>query len=151
MVGVLKQPIIDTKNGKVAGFLVGHGFLTISRGAVASDDIIGYDDARVMVQSEQSVRQVDDEPKIAKIIKQKILVHGAKVITADGKFLGRADDLLIDTDSDMVIRYYVHSLVQDRIIAAESIIRIEKRGIIVDDNISLAGVGGVEAELTSGS
>ena len=132
-IGVLRDPIIDPANGKIVGYFFGQGFMFMKQVILAADDIVGYDEQRIVVQKVDVARQAHEEPKINGVLEQKIPVLGAHVITESGRNLGRANDLLLDTELNMVVRYYVHGLMQDRIIAAEHIIRIEKRGIIIDD------------------
>lgn len=144
-IGILRDPIIDPANGKLAGFFYGQGFLYLQQAAIAADDIVGYDEGRVVVQKEDIALAVNDEPKLKKIVKQKIGILGAQVLTESGKRLGRANDLLLDTELNMIVRYYVHGLLSDRIIAAEHVVEITKRGIIVDDTAPAAAA--VEAEV----
>jgi uncharacterized protein YrrD len=148
-IGVIRDPIINSENGKLHGYFFGHGFLHMKQDLLAADDIVGYDDARIVVQQPDVVRKIEDEPRIGEILKKKIPVLGAHVITESGKNLGRANDLLLDTQMNMIVRYYVHGMLQDRIIPAEHVIAIEKRGIIVNDMAPAAGAVAAEAEPTA--
>lgn len=143
--GVLRDPIIDPSNGKVVGYFVGYGFMSMKQCALLAEDIVGYDEARVIIQGQKSLQPLEEVPQLRKIANKKIPVLDAKVITESGKQLGRANDLLIDTDLHMVVRYYVHGLMNDRIIAAEQVNRIEKHGIIVDDTAPAAPAAAAEA------
>ena len=142
--GVLRDPIIDPANGKVVGYFIGHGPLFWQQDILASDDIAGYDETRVVVHRNDVIRVAKEEPKIREILDHKIAVLGANVLTESGQHLGRANDLLLDTELSMVIKYYVHGLMQDRIISAEHVIAIDKRGIIVDDVATNAAVAAAE-------
>jgi uncharacterized protein YrrD len=144
-IGVLRDPIIDPANGKLAGFFFGRGFMFMKQSAIAADDIVGYDDARVMVQNAEIARSIKEEPRIQKIVSAKTGVLGAKVFTESGRYLGRANDLLLDTELNMIVRYYVHGLLRDRIIPAEHVVEITKRGIIVDDTAPSAAAIAAEA------
>ncbi len=131
--GIVRDPIIDPSNGKVIGYFFGHGFLHMRQDVLAADDITAYDPTRLVVNSFDVIRKAEDEPKIRAILKKKIAVLGAHVLTESGKRLGRANDLLLDSELSMIVKYYVHGMLDDRIIPAEHVISIEKRGIIVDD------------------
>lgn len=144
-VGAIRDPIIDPANGKLFGYFIGHGFLNFKQAVLAADDIVGYDPDRIIVQRADVTRQPEEEPKIRQILNKKILVYGAKVLTESGKLLGRANDLLLDTELSMIVKYYVHGLLEDRIIAAEHIVAIDKRGIIVDDTAPTVGAVAAEA------
>ncbi len=139
-IGIVRHPIIDPANGKLVGYFFGQGFLFMRQAIVAATDIVGYDAGRLAVQNAEVARKIDDEPKIKAILAKKLPVLSAKVVTESGLTLGRANDLLLDTELDMIVRYYVHGLLSDRIIAAEHVIRIDKKGIIVDDTASVATV-----------
>lgn len=146
VIGVLKDPIIDPTNGKVAGYFLGHGLFFLKQSIISVEDIVGYDENRIVVQSGEAIRNSNDEPKIRQILQKKISVFTAKVYTESGRYLGQANDLLLDTELSMIVKYYVHGLMQDRIISAEHVISIEKRGIIVEDKTSVSAAVGVEAE-----
>ncbi len=142
--GVIRDPIIDPANGKVVGYFFGHGLFNRQQSVLAAEDIVGYDESRVIVQGYDIARQPNEEPKIDAILKKKIPILSANVYTESGKHLGRANDLLLDTELGMVVKYYVHGLLNDRIIAADQVISIEKRGIIVNDMANADGAVAVE-------
>lgn len=144
-IGLLREPIIDPANGKLAGYFFGHGFLHMKQSVLAADDIASYDGIRVVVHQSDVHRVVEEEPKIREILKQHVPVLGAHVYTESGKHLGRANDLLLDTELSMIVKYYVHGMLSDRIIPAEHVISIEKRGIIVDDTAQVAAGAAAEA------
>lgn len=146
-IGILRDPIIDPANGKLVGFFFGQGLFFLKQTAITTDDIVGYDESRVVVQNEHISLDLNDEPRLKAIVKQKIAVFGAEVLTESGKKLGRANDLLINTELNMVMRYYVHGLMNDRIIPAEHVIEISKRGIIVDDASPTTSSVTAEAEI----
>lgn len=145
--GVLGDPIIDPNNGRVCGYFVTQGWFRPKQQVVSSDAIVNYDNSRVVIQAPSAIQAVEEEPKIRQILKKKVPVLGAHVITESGQNLGRANDLLFDSELSMIVKYYVHSLLQDRIIPAEAVIKIEKRGIIVNDTVPNAAAA-AEAELT---
>ena len=144
-VGVVRDPIIDPANGKLCGYFIGSGLFNLKQAVIAADDLVGYDPDRLIVGRPDVARQPQEEPKIRGILKKKILVYGAKVRTESGRALGRANDLLLDTELNMIVKYYVHGLLQDRIIAAEHVVAIDKRGIIVDDTAPTVGAVAAEA------
>lgn len=131
--GVIRDPIIDPENGKLVGYFFAHGTFHLKHDIISVHDIVGYDQNRVIVQRENIAIESSEEPKLTKILAKKVPVLGAKVMTETGKYLGVANDLLLDTEMGLIVKYYVHHLLSDRIIAAEHVIVIEKRGIIVDD------------------
>lgn len=144
--GLLRDPIIDPTNGKLIAFFFGHGFLHMQQSVLAADDIASYDDNRIVVHRDDVARVVDEEPKIREILSQRVPVLGANVLTESGKKLGRANDLLLDTELSMIVKYYVHGMLSDRIIPAEHVVTIDKRGIIVDDIAEVTA--GAAAELS---
>ncbi len=147
ILGVVRDPIIDPDNGRLVGYFIGYGFMAMKRGIVEAEDIVAYDGNRLIVQADKAIQQLEETPKITKLLKRKIPVHGAPVLTESGKHLGRANDLLLDTELGMIVRYYVHGMIQDRIIAADQVIGIERRGIIVNDTSTAPGGVIAEAEM----
>lgn len=143
-IGIVRDPIIDPSNGKLVGYFFGHGFLHMKQDVIAADDIASYDQSRVVVHHNDVARIIEEEPRIREILQKKIMVLGANVYTETGKHLGRANDLLLDTELSMIVKYYVHGMLNDRIIPAEHVISIEKRGIIVDDTAQVAAGAAVE-------
>ncbi len=139
--GVLRDPIIDSNNGKVAGYFCGHGFLHMRQDVLGSDDIAAYDQSRVIINGKNSLTSLEESSaKIKEILEKKIPVFGAMVLTESGKHLGWANDLLLDTELNMIVKYYVQGVMQQRVIAADQVIVIDKRGIIVND-LAMAGSG----------
>lgn len=71
---------------------------------------------------------------------------GLKIITKNGRIIGKLKDFEFDTDNFKIIRYIVSSsdLVkkitsQDLIISASQIMEISNKAIIVDDNTLTEG------------
>lgn len=134
MIGTIHAPIIDPEGGKLAGYFFSTGFFNFKKEILPIDAVVGYDKNTIVVRHHDVALPLDDEPKIRRILQKKTHVLDAKVTTESGKPLGKTNDLLLDTELDMIVKYYVHSMLQDRIISAEQVIKIDKHGIVVEDN-----------------
>jgi uncharacterized protein YrrD len=138
MIGSIHSPIIDPNGGKLAGYYFSSGFFNLKKEVLPVDAILGYEKSTLVVRDHDVALPLKDEPKIRKILQKKLPVLGAKVVTESGKALGKTNDLLLDTELDMIVKYYVHSILNDRIISAEHVVSIEKRGIVVEDSSGAA-------------
>lgn len=135
-IGKLKEVIVDPDTGKVVAFLLE---TNLPKPWLSVLDILEFQENKVLIQSEGRLMLLDDLPRIKQIKKLKIKVLDAKVFTEKGQYLGKATDLIFDEHTGEILRYYIarpfilSPLKAYLILDRDSILHIEKRGIIVKE------------------
>lgn len=134
-IGTIKNLVIDPENGELIAFFVSIGGLFQSDKVLSSHDILDFDQKGIVVRSEENLLEKNEIIKVNKIWKDRITVLNQKALTASGKNLGKINDSLIDTSTCMINKYYIHGLFEDRILSADKVVKINKKGVIFSDDI----------------
>jgi len=132
-IGEIRQVLIDPENGRLLGFLVTAGELFGPKKVLSVIDIKEWDPNGIVVDSIENLIGKSEIVRIKEILKQKIFILGMKAKTESGKSLGEVEDILLDTDTESVIKYYLKDLMQSRVFPAEKVVKIEKEIIFSDD------------------
>jgi len=107
---------------------------------ICTIDIQGYTPLFLVAKDDSVVVDADEVVRTKTIIEQKIMIIGNKVKTESGKKLGICEDVLIDTATSMVIKFYVKSagmlgpLSPDLIIPTSRVVSISRDAIVVKDD-----------------
>jgi len=132
---LVKNVIIDPATGKFLGFTTVAPIEKI----VISGEILLWQKKAVVLGQEFELSNIDNLPRIAVIMHQKIRIIGARVTTVSGQFLGKVTDFYIDTQAKMLSALVVKKMFLkiiphgEKIIHYQSIVEINKNGIIVKD------------------
>jgi len=132
-VGKIRQVLIDPQNGRLLGFLVSTGELLATKKVLSVIDIKEWDPNGLVVSSIEDIIGKGEIIRIKEILKNKIFILGMKAVTESGKSLGEVEDILLDTDTESVVKYYLKDLMQSRVFPAEKVVKIEKEIIFSDD------------------
>lgn len=145
--GVIHQLIIDPNNGNLMGFVVSLGGLFSPKRVLSVTDILDWDPQAIVTRSSDDLVEAKEIIRIKEILDQKINLLGMRAKTESGKGLGMVENLLIDTDSQRVTKYYLKDLLGDsRIFESEKVQKIDKAVIFSDDVAEPpAGAAGVPA------
>jgi len=72
--------------------------------------------------------------RIKEVLDKNIILIGMPAKTESGKSLGTVEDLLIDTDTSCVAKYYLKDLLGNaRVLSSDKVSRIDKAIIFSDD------------------
>lgn len=133
-VGEIRQVLIDPQNGRLLGFLVSTGELLGPKKVVSVIDIKEWDPNGVVVNSIEDLIGKSEIVRIKEILKNKIFILGMKAVSESHKNLGQVEDILLDTDTECVVKYYLKDLMGgSRIFPSEKVIKIEKEIVFSDD------------------
>ncbi len=146
-VGEIRQLIIDPNNGNLMGFLVRAGGIFAPKKVLSITDIRDWDPKAIITSSSDDLVPATEVIRIKEILDNKVNLLGMSAKTESGKGLGMIEDLLIDTDTQRVTKYYLKDLLGDaRIFEAEKVQKIDKQIIFSDDVAEPpAGAAGVPA------
>lgn len=124
--------ILNTETGKVVGFLVGPA----KKKAVATIDISTWNQA-LRVHDVHDLIDLDEVQQIAHALEKEIPVYKNKVVTKNGEYIGKVIDFGMDNKffklTCLIIAKSFLGLIfwDKRIIAAQDIIKMEKKQITV--------------------
>ena len=142
-VGRIHNFVTDPQNGQVVAFLISVSLFGPPK-ILSTKDIIAVKADLLLVQKELVLVEPKEIIKVEKLLKDNIKVLGNWVKTDKGDWIGKVEDLLIDTETFFITKYYIQgtifgfrlspflgTLKENRIISAENIIKIKSKAIIV--------------------
>ncbi len=138
-------------NGEVIGFLVNKDNLKIELLEIKADknlptsylltkDIRSLNERLVIIDSEDDLAESDDLIRQKELIKTKFNLLGSKVVTQDGKYLGKVKDFTIDYHSFATRKLYLKAGIMKRflndsfIIDHKQILDVKGNKIIVKNS-----------------
>lgn len=138
-IGRVADLIIDPDTGKLLALkMQSSGFFKPK--IVCTIDIQGFTPFFLVAKDDSVVIKAEEVLKVDDVLKKKILIIGNKVKTESGKLLGICEDVLVDTSTSAVIKFYVKTnnllgpLPLDTIIPSSRVIRITRDAIVVKEN-----------------
>ncbi|MBI4175042.1 hypothetical protein HY523_00310 [Candidatus Berkelbacteria bacterium] len=135
LLGKVQQPIFDPQLGILVGFVVQKpGWLT-KPGLLSAVDVIECEPGLLTVRTADSIIEGDELPRLVDLLQEKISILGQRAETEAGKFLGRVDDLLLDTLTWQITKYYLRGLVNQQIIPSRFVSRITRQAVIFSSQI----------------
>lgn len=144
-VGVIRQIVIDPENGHILGFLVSPGLFGKLQ-ALSVVDIKFWDPQGLITTYEKNLVAPTEIVRIKKVLDRKINLLNLPAQTESGKSLGHVENFLIDTETEMVIKYYLRDLLgKSRIMPADKVVSIDKTIVFADDGAEIRS-GAVEAQ-----
>jgi uncharacterized protein YrrD len=146
-IGEIRQILIDPQNGNLMGFLVSLGGLLSPKKVLSAVDIREFDPNGIVTESSANLVEPKEIVRVNDIIKKKIFLIGMSAKTESGKSLGNVEDLLIDTDTSCVAKYYLKDLLgKSRVLGSDKVVKVDKQIIFADDVVEIpGGVQGVAA------
>jgi len=144
-IGTVNKIIFDPKNGELVGFEVLKQGLINTKRVLSMKDVLDFDRNGIVVKSEESLVDKKEIVKINKILNDRIQPLKSMAITKSGKKIGKIFDLVIDANSLLITKYYIHGLFKDKIIDADKVYKIEPGKVIFKDEV-LDKITAAEAE-----
>lgn len=133
-IGSVQNVIIDPKNGELLGFFVKKDGLLLPTEVLSTKDVSEFDINGLVTKNEDNFVGLKDVITIKEVVKKNIKIIGANAFTESGDKIGRVFDLLINTEQLLVVKYYIKGFFEDKIIPAEKVIKIDKKGITFSDD-----------------
>lgn len=133
--GELGEPIINPENGQLLAFhILPDNFLSPKK-IITLTDIIILDPKVVVIKNPECLIEPNEVVRIKKSLEDKITFLKTKCYTQNGAYLGKVEDAVIDNEACMIIKYYIKSMLQNRILPAERVVEIKKNKIIFDNSV----------------
>jgi len=139
--GRIKTLIIDPEKGRLLAVLVAKGnfgprkFLSIL-------DMIDFNLDTVFVRNSDVLMKREELVRANEILIKKIQILKIKAFTKKGDYLGKVDDVLIDTNTGMIEKFYIgHSFLVNLwskgiIVPKNKVLKITKDKLIVSNEVS---------------
>jgi len=138
-IGRVADLIIDPANGKLLALKMRKSSVFKPK-IICTIDIQGYTPIFLIAKDDSVICDADEVVRVKEVLDKKVLIIGNKVETESGKKLGICEDILIDTETSMVIKFYVKSagilgpLSSDLIIPSSRVVSINRDAIVVKEN-----------------
>lgn len=133
-IGSIDFPVFDGKHARLAGFqVVQTGIVKKFRGLLFEDIIdITRTDVQVAATSslQTNLKTLDQQ------FQEYGSILGVAAKTESGKRIGKVVDVVIETGSGQITRFYLRNFLQERIIPVQFLVSITPREIIFKDVVS---------------
>ncbi len=136
--GKVADLIIDPKDGKLIALKLQSKIFKPK--IICTIDIQGFTPLFLVAKDDSVVVDAEEVVRVKEILDNKIMIIGNKVKTESGKKIGICDDVLVDSNTSMVVKFYVKTsgimgpLQPDRIISSSAVVRIDREAIVVKEN-----------------
>ncbi|MGI6103677.1 MAG: PRC-barrel domain-containing protein [Patescibacteria group bacterium] len=135
--GRILDLLIDPDTGELAGFWVKLDGLFAPRRALSSRDVVAYDPRAIVIRSDDVLLPLGEIKPLEALDARRDHWIGKAVRTEAGEQLGRVENLVIDTDLEVVAKLHVTSLFgPERVLARTDIVRVTRQAILVRANIA---------------
>lgn len=133
-VGNIGQIVIDPVNGRILGFLIrGGGFFSAMK-ALSIVDIREWDPNGLVTNTYENIVEPKEIIRLNEIYELNINFLELSAKTESGKSLGKVEDLLLDTETETVAKYYLKDLLgNSRVLSSDKVIKVDKNIIFADD------------------
>lgn len=147
-IGAICQIIIDPASGRVLGFLVSVGFWGDKK-ALSIMDIKFWDPNGLVTANAENLVEPAEIIRLKQVLDLGINLLKMPARTESNKSLGRVENFLIDTEAQVVVKYYLRGLLgQTRVMPTAKIIRIDKEIVFTDDEGATRS-GVIETQIAS--
>ncbi|MFA6296858.1 MAG: PRC-barrel domain-containing protein [Patescibacteria group bacterium] len=139
-IGKINEFIINFETGKLLGFQLSEGLLKEQR-ILRIEDVKEIRDGNVFVDSEMSVKPLNNFGLFEELLKKEIKIKDNNVVTESGEELGKVVDFEMDDISYRLEKMYVKTgflrklFKGQLIISFDKIVSISKKAIVVKDDL----------------
>lgn len=134
-IGHVSQIIFDPANGNILAVMIKTTAIFAKDLFLSANDILDFDNNAIVTKSQENLLEASQLIKVGEVLKQRIPIIGQKALTESGKKLGTIYDLLIDTGNLNIFKFYIHNILQEKILPADKVVRIEKKAVIFSDDM----------------
>ncbi|MCL2817828.1 MAG: PRC-barrel domain-containing protein [Clostridiales bacterium] len=132
-VGNVKNLVMDPRQKCLIALLVERGSWGRTEKIIPFSKIRNIGDDAITIDKTACVERKTNMPQIMQYVRQPASIHGAKVLTDDGKTIGKVEEYYLDTQNGKISHLKVSgSFFGSRLsLSAEDIVTIAARAIIV--------------------
>ncbi|MDO8513804.1 MAG: hypothetical protein Q7S37_04855 [bacterium] len=133
--GELGNPIVNPSDAHLLAFHVLPSTLFGRKKIISITDIIVLDPKIVLINSPESIIDSQEIIRVKESADQQISLLKTKAYTKSKVYLGRVEDIVIDSETNMIIKYYIKHIIQSRILPADKVVETKHNKIIFDDTV----------------
>lgn len=134
-IGRVRQIVINPENGTLLGFVVKPlGFFSKEK-ILSEQDMVEIDKNGIVTKSEENLVESSEVVRIAKVLKVNINIIGQNAITESKKNLGKIYDYVLDTEMQLISKYYIHSMLAEKILPHDKVVKIDKKAVVFSDDV----------------
>lgn len=134
-IGKVLEIIVSPENYQLLGFLVSQSF---SKPKIVSEiDVLELTPEGLLINSANSLLEIDEVLKIKEIFDRQLKIIGAKAETESQRQLGKVFDFVIETNINALVKFYIKGglLSPVLILPPEKVVKIEKGKIIFSEDV----------------
>lgn len=137
VVGRVRQIIFLPDEKRIAGFIVGGGFVR-DKTAISFERVLSLGNDAVTIADAGAVRKLNHLPELQKLLSSTIEIYNAGILTVSGRHLGNVEELLIADDGRITHLVVSEGIWRDlvrgvRTLSTRYVRAIGEDAIIVDD------------------
>lgn len=136
VIGRVERPIFDPTKGQLVALTIRSRGWFGKKQLLAASDILGVEPGFVLTRKLDDLVEPKELIRVQDIIKAKMPILGQQAVTESGQSLGQITDVLLDTDAWLIIKYYLHQLLSERILLAEDVQAITKKAVVFFDRVN---------------
>ena len=136
-IGVVDDLIIHKTKLEVYGIILKKAsFLNFQETQViSSTDVLEMNSQAVVVNNDDAVIPISEAIRLKEAIDQKYCGVYQRIVSKKGKNIGLVYDYLVDSTTQKITKFYCRTLLNERIISANSVINMEGKKIIIKDDV----------------
>lgn len=135
--GVIEDIIIKKSDLSVYGLLIKTLDFIPKTKVVSASDIAELASGAVVINEEKSLIDIKETIRLNDAVKQGCTGLKQKVVTGSGKRIGRVFDYLVSSSDLTITKFYIHSLLSEKIIASNAITKFDGKIITITDDFEL--------------
>lgn len=135
-IGQVSQVVFDPKNLLLIALEIKRGkWIFAQKSYLATADILDFDKNGIVVADQEKLQPIGEIIRIQPILEQRAPIFGQKAITHSRKTLGKIFDLLLDTETYSISKFYISNIIQERILPADKVEKITSQAVIFSDEV----------------
>lgn len=135
-IGLVKQIIVDKRNAKVLGFIVSIGSFLFGKNLFLSEsDVLDVDINGITTQNKDNLIDPDEVMRVKKIVDERFSIFGLKATTKSKNKLGKISNFVIETNTLQIVKFYINTMFEHKIIGHDKVYKITKKEVIFKDDV----------------
>lgn len=130
--------VIQKSDLSVKAVIVREGpFFFSAKKSVSMTDITEFSSSAVLVNDENSAVPIKESIRVAEAIRDNMFGIGQIVVTKSGKVVGRVYDYTFHNESGIIEKFYVKSMLSDRIISRTAVLKLDGKRMTIEDDFEV--------------
>lgn len=130
-VATVERAVFNGRKAQLIGLLVTLPNLVKKSAVIYFEDILSLDRQMVVIDSKNDLKT--ELKEFNELMKSFGPVIGISAKTESGRYLGKIQDLYLDGESGLIVRFYLRHLLKERLIPRDFLVSISSREVIFKD------------------